>query len=99
MERVRELVRKAHLKLCPGVPLVGWDVAITEEAGICLLEANLSCNFFRASFDRAAYSHSRDVVGYRLYAIAGTNNAPTGGEGGWPPIERQLAAIGGRGAR
>ena len=55
MEAVRELVRKAHLKLCPGVPLVGWDVAITEEAGICLLEANLSCNFFRASFDEAAY--------------------------------------------
>lgn len=49
------LVRRAHAKLLPHVPLVGWDVALTEEAGICLLEANLSCNFFRASFDQDAY--------------------------------------------
>jgi len=55
MQQVRELVRNAHVRLCPGVPLVGWDVAITEEAGFCLLEANLSCNFFRATFDEAAY--------------------------------------------
>lgn len=49
------LVRRAHARLLPNVPLVGWDVAITEEAGTCLLEANLSCNFFRASFDEKAY--------------------------------------------
>ena len=40
--------------MCPAVPLVGWDVALTTE-GTCLLEANLSCNFFRASFDKPAY--------------------------------------------
>jgi len=50
-----ELVHKAHLRLCPGVPIVGWDVALTAEAGMCLLEANLSCNFFRATFDEAGY--------------------------------------------
>jgi len=37
------------------VPLVGWDVALTSEEGIVLLEANLSCNFFRASFDEDQY--------------------------------------------
>ena len=28
---------------------------MTEPEGILLLEANLSCNFFRASFDHDAY--------------------------------------------
>jgi hypothetical protein len=56
-DRIVKLVRRAHRKLMPGVPLIGWDVALTEEAGTCLLEANLSCNFFRATFDQAAYFH------------------------------------------
>ena len=30
----------------PDVPLAGWDVAFTDK-GMLLLEANLSCNFFR----------------------------------------------------
>jgi hypothetical protein len=61
LPRCVELVKQAHAKLLPGVPLAGWDVAITTEVngkpwdGICLLEANLSCNFFRASYDRDAY--------------------------------------------
>mmetsp|Transcript_33151 Transcript_33151/g.54781 ORF Transcript_33151/g.54781 Transcript_33151/m.54781 type:complete len:242 (-) Transcript_33151:424-1149(-) len=55
MQQVRQIVLDAHLRMCPGVPLIGWDVALTKEAGICLLEANLSCNFFRATFDEAAY--------------------------------------------
>lgn len=33
---------------------LGWDVAFTSE-GICLLEVNLSCNFFRGTFDKAVY--------------------------------------------
>jgi len=49
------LVTEAHRKLMPRVPLIGWDVAITAEHGMCLLEANLSCNFFRASFDVTKY--------------------------------------------
>ena len=45
-----------RVRLACSVPLVGWDVAITREHGTCLLEANLSCNFFRATFDVDAYS-------------------------------------------
>lgn len=49
-----ELVTDAHFKLLPDVPLVGWDVALTTQ-GVCLLEVNLSCNFFRGSFDVPHY--------------------------------------------
>lgn len=35
--------------------MVGWDVVLCDEdsveGGICLLEVNLSCNFFRGIFD------------------------------------------------
>ena len=37
------------------MPLAGWDVALTKEAGMCLLEVNLSCNFFRGTFDQREY--------------------------------------------
>lgn len=46
---------EAHEKMCPTVPLVGWDLALTEEAGPCLLEGNLSCNFFKGTFDQKWY--------------------------------------------
>ena len=36
------------------VPLVGWDVSFTSK-GIFLLEVNLSCNFFKGTFDRKEY--------------------------------------------
>merc|ERR1711871_751361 len=49
-----DLVRRAHLTLSPGVPMIGWDVAFTNK-GVLLLEANYSCNFFRGTFDEAAY--------------------------------------------
>jgi len=55
MAACRKLVIEAHRKLLPGVPLAGWDVAVTEPEGVLLLEANLSCNFFRATFDVPAY--------------------------------------------
>lgn len=55
IDKVRELCEDAHYRLLPDVPLAGWDVAITEEAGMCLLEVNLSCNFFRGKFDQRAY--------------------------------------------
>jgi hypothetical protein len=48
-------VIQAHEKLCPEVPLAGWDLALTKEVGPCLLEANLSCNFFKGSFDQKWY--------------------------------------------
>jgi len=51
-----ELVETAHAKMCPNVPLVGWDVAFTRNNGMLLLEANYSCNFFRGSFDKNLYA-------------------------------------------
>lgn len=49
-----EIVTRSHMKMMKDVPLVGWDVAFTSK-GICLLEVNLSCNFFRGSFDIPSY--------------------------------------------
>ena len=60
-----ELVVKGHSRLMPGVPLVGWDVAMTDPEGTLLLEANLSCNFFRASLDRQQYySFVGEAIGW-----------------------------------
>ena len=60
-----KLVTEAHRKLMPRVPLVGWDVAITKEHGMLLLEANLSCNFFRATFDTDKYAaFVEEVLGF-----------------------------------
>lgn len=52
-----QLVESSHHKMCPDVPLVGWDVVLSssKELPVCLLEVNLSCNFFRGSFDRQVY--------------------------------------------
>eukprot|EP00793_Prasinoderma_coloniale_P000528 PRCOL_00003676-RA len=55
LEGARDLVESAHARLLPGVPLVGWDLALTEQAGSCLLEVNLSCNFFKGTFDKERY--------------------------------------------
>ena len=51
------LVEMSHLRLCPDVPLVGWDVVLSADPKlpVCLLEVNLSCNFFRGSFDERVY--------------------------------------------
>jgi hypothetical protein len=48
------LVEKSHFDLCPMVPFAGWDVVLSAdpELPVCLLEVNLSCNFFRGSFDQ-----------------------------------------------
>ena len=54
-ERVLKLAEDAHTKLLPRVPMAGWDVVLSKEHGACLLEVNLSCNFFRGSFDEAKY--------------------------------------------
>ena len=54
IDEVIKIVVDAHTKMMPEVPLVGWDVAFTDK-GIKLLEVNLSCNFFRGSFDHHAY--------------------------------------------
>lgn len=54
MDGILRLVENAHNKLAPGVPLIGWDVAITTK-GVFLLEGNFSCNFFRGYFDQDLY--------------------------------------------
>lgn len=51
-------VREAHEKLCPDVPIIGWDVAWTNEASsLMLLELNISCNFFNGKFDTKEYTN------------------------------------------
>jgi hypothetical protein len=55
IHKIMEFSADAHLRLCPHVPLVGWDVALTKEHGMVMLEGNFSCNFFRGDFDQAAY--------------------------------------------
>lgn len=52
------LVEKSHLDLCPCVPFAGWDVVLSADpkVPVCLLEVNLSCNFFRGSFDKKVAS-------------------------------------------
>ncbi|GMH82536.1 hypothetical protein TrST_g11070 [Triparma strigata] len=55
IKRIVEICTDAHFKALPRVPIVGWDVVLCSEedvpGGICLLEVNLSCNFFRGVFD------------------------------------------------
>lgn len=48
------LVEQSHYKMCPRVPFAGWDVVLSADPAlpVCLLEVNLSCNFFRGSFDK-----------------------------------------------
>ena len=55
MKKMMDFVRDAHLRLIPHVPLCGWDVALTPNNGMLLLEGNFSCNFFRGDFDQLAY--------------------------------------------
>lgn len=55
-EAIKKVVVDGHARMMPDVPLVGWDVALTSK-GIMLLEVNLSCNFFLASFDVERYVH------------------------------------------
>jgi hypothetical protein len=52
-----DLVRESHVKMCPDVPLVGWDVVYStdKDRPINFLEVNLSCNFFKGSFDKDLY--------------------------------------------
>ena len=55
MKKMMDFVRDAHLRLIPHVPLCGWDVALTPNNGMLLLEGNFSCNFFRGDFDQESY--------------------------------------------
>ena len=54
IKSILALVEQSHFKMCPDVPLAGWDVVLSSDPKlpVCLLEVNLSCNFFRGSFDK-----------------------------------------------
>eukprot|EP01038_Epipyxis_sp_PR26KG_P011743 gene11743-15714_t len=54
LDEAINIVINAHFTMMADVPIVGWDVAFTPH-GIFLLEVNLSCNFFRGSFDMNNY--------------------------------------------
>ncbi|KAA0158322.1 hypothetical protein FNF28_06264 [Cafeteria roenbergensis] len=92
MAGIRKLVCDAHRRLLPRVPLVGWDVALTARHGVVLLEVNLSCNFFRARFDKTRYfrlveQYFLDLERVQLEAEGGpgaASSAKTGGGGGAP---------------
>ncbi|CAJ1966627.1 unnamed protein product [Cylindrotheca closterium] len=57
LKGILALVEESHFKICPDVPFAGWDVVLSadENLPVCLLEVNLSCNFFRGSFDKKMY--------------------------------------------
>ena len=57
IQKLLHLVEESHLKMCPDVPLCGWDVVLSSSPSVpvCLLEVNLSCNFFRGTFDVGKY--------------------------------------------
>jgi hypothetical protein len=65
------LVEQSHMKMCPDVPLAGWDVVFSADpkVPICLLEVNLSCNFFRGSFDKKVYFDFIDESFSKLQAL------------------------------
>lgn len=62
----------AHNKSCANVPLCGWDVALTTE-GVCLLEVNLSCNFFQATVNYPEYFN---FVDQQFKYLEGLQSAP-----------------------
>jgi hypothetical protein len=56
IQEMQDFVCDAHLRMMPHVPLAGWDVAwVGDDNRMILLEANLSCNFFRGDFDQERY--------------------------------------------
>jgi hypothetical protein len=68
------MVVDSHFKLLPDVTIVGWDVAYTT-TGICFLEVNLSCNFFRGTFDVPAYFEFVDGYFAKLSGLRRTPNS------------------------
>ena len=71
------LVEESHFKMCPDVPLAGWDVVLSADPKlpVCLLEVNLSCNFFRGSFDKQVYLNIIDDSFSKLQAMRLTADA------------------------
>jgi len=71
------MVEQSHMQMCPDVPFAGWDVVFSSDpkVPICLLEANLSCNFFRGSFDQKKYFDFIDESFQRIQSLRLTADA------------------------
>jgi hypothetical protein len=71
IKEVLHLVEESHLKMCPDVPLAGWDVVLSADPTlpVCLLEVNLSCNFFRGTFDHSIYLDFIEDCLVKLHAM------------------------------
>lgn len=57
IEPIKDMVSiscRAHSKLMAHVPLVAWDIALTED-GPKFLNLSISCNFQRGNFKKATY--------------------------------------------
>jgi hypothetical protein len=77
---MKQIVQQAHYTLCPHVPFCGWDIVLCTNTTtpICLLEVNLSCNFFRGTFDTKVtsqylfdlfFSHKKGMLCQYLMAL------------------------------
>lgn len=53
--KIKNICINAHSTLLDEIPIAGWDVALTNEYDICLLEVNLSCNLFCANYNKLDY--------------------------------------------
>lgn len=72
-QSVAGLALQAHALLAPGVPLIGWDVALpAEPEGAALLEMNISCNCFNGTYDRRG---ARGRRGPRWAGVMGQGGA------------------------
>ncbi|TMW67335.1 hypothetical protein Poli38472_012451 [Pythium oligandrum] len=76
IKQMKKLVEEAHFKLMKDVPLCGWDVALTNK-GVLLLEVNISCNFFRGTFDQPWYFRFLDEYFTYLEKLPAPNQAKT----------------------
>ena len=78
-----QICRDAHARLCPGVPIVGWDVALSE-LGPVLVEANA---VFMPCYSQVDYRVYMDAMDHALRYIDANRDAeivpetPKSGEG------------------
>ena len=53
--KIKKLCIDTHSKLLNDIPIVGWDIGLTTEKGIVILEINISCNLFCANYNKHNY--------------------------------------------
>ena len=54
-DKIKKICTNAHLKLLNDIPIVGWDIGLTKEEDIVILEINISCNLFCANYNKQNY--------------------------------------------